>query len=170
MIMENRAGNDNRRFSWKRLYLKTIGQWLPTDLFARRFPVSVKGVCRIDGKIILVQNEHRRWDLPGGKLKYNECLEECLVREMQEEIGIQVRVNGLLGVVQIRIRTWLPVIVPVYACETSESVDLIRHSNENFGVGLFDIEEIRKMPFPGEYVSLLSGLPTAAGKSALEFR
>ena len=31
-----------------------------------------------------------RWDLPAGKLKENETLEECLVREIKEETGFDV--------------------------------------------------------------------------------
>lgn len=31
------------------------------------------------------------WDLPAGKLKENETLEECLIREVKEETGFEVK-------------------------------------------------------------------------------
>lgn len=37
------------------------------------------------------------WHLPGGKLQENEVGEEAIIREMQEEAGIGVKVNKFLG-------------------------------------------------------------------------
>ncbi|MBI4313525.1 MAG: (deoxy)nucleoside triphosphate pyrophosphohydrolase [Candidatus Omnitrophica bacterium] len=33
------------------------------------------------------------WEFPGGKCEDNETLEECIVREMREEIGVTVTVE-----------------------------------------------------------------------------
>jgi len=38
----------------------------------------------------------RNWSLPGGKLEPEETIEQCLVREMNEETGLDVRVKELL--------------------------------------------------------------------------
>ncbi|MEO0323380.1 MAG: (deoxy)nucleoside triphosphate pyrophosphohydrolase [Myxococcota bacterium] len=38
------------------------------------------------------------WEFPGGKLEAGESPEQALVRECQEEIGVPVRVEGILEV------------------------------------------------------------------------
>ena len=55
--------------------------------------VRVTGVLLHADKILLVQQqtESRAWSLPGGKLEPGETLEEGLIREMQEETGLDVR-------------------------------------------------------------------------------
>ncbi|MBD3258472.1 NUDIX domain-containing protein [candidate division GN15 bacterium] len=38
------------------------------------------------------------WALPGGHVEYDESLEACAVRETREETGLDVRLDGLIGV------------------------------------------------------------------------
>jgi len=54
-----------------------------------------------DDSILLCEQDvapSRRWSLPGGTLEFGETIEQCLVREMKEETGLDISVLDLLYV------------------------------------------------------------------------
>jgi 8-oxo-dGTP pyrophosphatase MutT (NUDIX family) len=62
--------------------------------------IAAKGVIRHeDGRFLLVNPSYKdHWDLAGGMAEANESPSAALVREVAEELGIEVRVNRLLVV------------------------------------------------------------------------
>lgn len=54
------------------------------------------------GRLLLVQRgiepSYGTWTFPGGFLEMSETVEEAALRETAEEVGLQVRIKGLLGV------------------------------------------------------------------------
>lgn len=64
------------------------------------------GVIIKDGKILLTKRlwnkEHAlKWEIPGGKVEGSETNEQALVRELKEELGVNVQVGALLFKVDI---------------------------------------------------------------------
>ncbi|MCR9134043.1 MAG: NUDIX hydrolase [bacterium] len=145
----------------KSLYLRTLGRLLPSDYFARRYPVSVKGLCCMDGKVILLRNERGEWDFPGGKLQGREPLTECLRREMHEELGIAVTVGPLLQATTLRILRQVNVVVLLYQCYTQAPATALRLSGENFELRLFPAEEALQLRLPEAYRAALRSVVEA---------
>ncbi len=38
-----------------------------------------------------------KWEFPGGKIELGETDQECIVRELEEEFGVETKVVGYLG-------------------------------------------------------------------------
>ncbi len=55
------------------------------------YRVSVKALV-FDGRdrVLAIQNRDGTWELPGGGWEHDETLEECLRREIREELNVEV--------------------------------------------------------------------------------
>ena len=65
------------------------------------FKVRPSGVLIEDSRLLLLGQTvttKRHWSLPGGALEHGETIEHCLVRELKEETGLDVKVGDLLYV------------------------------------------------------------------------
>lgn len=64
--------------------------------------LAAYAVIRDDaGRVLLAlwnEGESKRWTLPGGGVELVETVEQGVVREVREETGYDVRLDGLLGV------------------------------------------------------------------------
>ena len=53
------------------------------------------------GRILLMQRaiepRYGAWTYPGGFMEIDETVEECAVREAEEEVGVEVRLGGMVG-------------------------------------------------------------------------
>jgi len=62
----------------------------------------VAGLLIEDGKIFIAQRQNHdsspgRWEFPGGKVEEGELATEALLREWQEELGVQIEVVRIFG-------------------------------------------------------------------------
>jgi len=60
------------------------------------------GIIEKDGKILIARRKSGKcvganWEFPGGKLEKGETLEECLKRELKEELDIEVEIKDYIA-------------------------------------------------------------------------
>ena len=64
--------------------------------------VTTDGIVVIDDRIVLIKRGREPFKgmhaLPGGIVEYGESVEQCVVREIEEETGLRTRVLDLVGV------------------------------------------------------------------------
>jgi ADP-ribose pyrophosphatase YjhB (NUDIX family) len=74
---------------------------VPRDL-TKHWDVGVTGAVVRDGKVLFVRRNYEpskgTWTLPGGFAEHTETLDEAVKRELREETGIEVEVQGMVGV------------------------------------------------------------------------
>lgn len=62
--------------------------------------VIVGGIVEKDGKVLLVQEKkekcYGKWNIPAGHLDFNESIKQGAIREIKEETGCDVELNGIL--------------------------------------------------------------------------
>ena len=117
---------------------------------APRFPVSVKGVIFLGDRVVLLRNEREEWELPGGRLELGEEPTGCLVREVREELGIEVAVEAILDCWRYEIQDKGEVVIVTYGCRPKGEASL-RISVEHQALGMFGVEEIGALTMPEGY-------------------
>ncbi len=72
-------------------------------------PAAPKANSLVPGGSALVVDQHGRvllqrrtdsgnWALPGGTMDIGETLDQCVIREVKEETGLDIEITGLLGI------------------------------------------------------------------------
>jgi len=127
---------------------------VPSDMFSKRYPISVKGIVFVNNKIVLLKNERQEWELPGGKIEENESAEQCAIREIKEELAIDVQIVSLVDVWMYNIQSKIKVLIVSYVCKPiSMDEKKLKISNEHKELGLFTPEEISALNMPDGYKS-----------------
>ncbi len=93
------------------------------------------------------KNERGTWEIPGGAVEFGETVEDAIVREIQEELGIKIRVKELLQlcnhIIPDEHQHWVS---PTFVCELVEGTPVIKEPEKCSDMGWFSIEEAEKLP------------------------
>ena len=98
---------------------------------------EVKVTCAIiiqDRKILVTQRGDRmaragKWEFPGGKIEKNETAEECIVREIKEELNVDISISRWLKPVSHSYPDIKIKLIPCIAKIVSGKIKLNEHSN-----------------------------------------
>ncbi len=84
------------------------------------------------GRVLATQrNEHMphalKWEFPGGKVKEGETPESCIKREILEEVGLKILVDGPLPAVNYSYNTHTIRLIPFICTIGSGAISLAEH-------------------------------------------
>ncbi|MEM5792807.1 MAG: NUDIX hydrolase [Candidatus Aenigmatarchaeota archaeon] len=117
--------------------------------------VATKALILKNGKILVIKQKFdgkEYLDLPGGRMEYGLTPEENIKKEVKEELGVDVKIIGLVGVYQFfRFSDKNQVVCIVYLCEPiSKKIDLNLNPDKTENIFWF------KWVKPSEFVKLES--------------
>lgn len=106
--------------------------------------VIVGGIIEKDGKYLLVQEAkkkcYEKWNFPAGHLDFNESLEQGAIREIKEETGCDVELDGICYIANRILEDDLFVMIVFNAKLIKENIEYDKE--EILDVKWFDYDEI----------------------------
>jgi len=106
--------------------------------------VIVGGVIEKNGKYLLVQEAqercYKKWNFPAGHLDFNESLEQGAIREIKEETGCDVKLDGICYIANRILEDDLFVMIIFNANLINETIKYDKE--EILDVKWFDYDEI----------------------------
>ncbi|MDZ7956771.1 MAG: 8-oxo-dGTP diphosphatase MutT [Aulosira sp. DedQUE10] len=99
------------------------------------------------------------WEFPGGKIETGETVEECIQREIYEELGIEIAVGEHLITIDHTYKD-LRVTLTVHKCRHLTGIPQPLESDEIRWVDLADLEQFA---FPKANVQIIAALKQGLG-------
>jgi 8-oxo-dGTP diphosphatase len=119
----------------------------------QQFYVGIHGVIANRGRILVLRRapgmpyRPGSWDLPGGHLALGESFEDCLIREVKEETGLDVSIQRMLGMHSMFSEPYLQAL---YACRLRVFQNLQLRPDEHVEhrwVTLVEMEGLELIPY-----------------------
>jgi mutator protein MutT len=101
---------------------------------------------------VLLKNERDEWEPPGGKIEPGETPEQCVLREIKEELGIDATLQSLQDAWMYKVGGKVNIFILIYLCKPifidEQKIKLSLEHNE---YGLFSPKELETLNMPGRY-------------------
>lgn len=123
--------------------------------------VSAVALIDTDGRVLLAQRPPGKpmaglWEFPGGKVEAGETPEAALIRELDEELGIQTW-NSCLAPLTFASHSYenFHLLMPVFACR---KWDGIVQPREGQSLKWVRAQQLRDYPMPAADIPLIPAL------------
>lgn len=120
----------------------------------KNFKILLVAACALidsDGRILLAQRPEGKalaglWEFPGGKVEPGETPEACLIREMEEELGITTKA-ACLAPLTFASHTYddFHLLMPLYVCRRFEGIP---EGREGQAIKWIFARNLRDFPMP----------------------
>lgn len=130
---------------------------------------SVGGVCIRDGKVLLGRHTYGSGNgkliIPGGYVKFGETPEEALIREFEEETGVTVNPEKLVGI-RFNTKDWYAVFKVSYVEGEARS-----DGDENSEVIWMNVDEaLKDETVPGLTKTMIERTLTGGGFDIMPYQ
>ena len=130
-------------------------------------PLLLVAACALidaDNRILLARRPEGKtlaglWEFPGGKVEAGEAPEECLVRELEEELGIVTKVACLAPLTfASHAYPQFHLLMPLYVCRRYEGIPTGREGQEIKWVRVRDLRDYPMPPADEPLIPILADL------------
>ncbi|MCK4880261.1 MAG: (deoxy)nucleoside triphosphate pyrophosphohydrolase [Bacteroidales bacterium] len=123
--------------------------------------IEVTCAIILDGERVLVTQRSDemphplKWEFPGGKLKPGETPEGCIIREIREELGVEISVRQLLPSVKHTYSNNIVKLIPFVCIVKHGDISLLEHRSYRW-VQRSDLDQLDWLEADVEVVELLN--------------
>lgn len=125
----------------KEMHPDKENDYIPSTLYEqieKRMPIaSVEALIEFDGSLLFLRRNNQpakgEWWFPGGRIRKGETFEQALRREVEEETGLEIISQRLIGVYS-RIFQERHDITIAYLCKCKEGKITINREHSEYGI------------------------------------
>ena len=126
---------------------------------------AAAAIIAYDGKVLAARRFTGKrydgwWEFPGGKLEPEESFEQCCVREIQEELNLEVKIDRHFYTVDFTYPNF-HLHMECYLCSPLSPIDKIKLSEHDDyrWLGLDDLYEVKWLPAAFDVLKKLESEP-----------
>ena len=94
-----------------------------------------------------------KWEFPGGKIEDTETAEECLIREIKEELNIEIKITGSLSPNDHQYPDKLIRLIPFICKKTGGEIILKEHADYKW----LDVKDLLDLEWAEADVGVVEG-------------